>query len=236
MTLTVTDNAGATGVTARQVSVAALPPAGQAFAADAFERTTTGGLGAADTGGPWTVTGSSANYSVGDGVGRLRAAAAGATVNAYLANVSSSDADVTATISLQEQATGSGVYVSVIGRRIGSDDYRARIKVLATGVVQLQLLRGATHLQSVTLPAITYSTGDRLKVRTQVFGTSPTTIRAKVWRLGTAEPTGWQASTTDATPTMQGPGHIGVALYLGGTATVVPLIASFDDLVAGPVG
>jgi hypothetical protein len=43
-------------------------------------------------------------------------------------------------------------------------------------------------------------------------------------------------SITDATETMQGPGHIGFALYLGGTATVVPLTASFDDLVARPVG
>ncbi|TFB51751.1 PKD domain-containing protein [Cryobacterium tagatosivorans] len=236
VTLTVTDNAGATGVATRQVTVAAPPPAGAAFAADAFERTTTGGLGTADTGGPWTVTGSSANYSVGDGVGRLRAATAGATVNAYLANVSSSDADVTATISLQDQVTGSGAYVSVIGRRIGSDDYRARVKVLATGVVQLQLLHGATNLQTVTLAGITYATGDRLQVRTQVFGTSPTTVRAKAWPLGTAEPTGWQVSVTDATDTMQGPGHIGFALYLGGTATVVPLTASFDDLVARPVG
>lgn len=236
VTLTVTDNVGATGVTTRQVAVATPPPVGAAFVTDAFERTTSGGLGTADAGGPWTVTGSSVNYSVGDGVGRLRAATAGGTANAYLANLSTSDADVTATISLQDQVTGSGAYVSVIGRRIGADDYRARVKVLATGVVQLQLLRGAMNLRTVTLAGITYATGDRLVVRTQVFGTSPTTIRAKAWPLGTAEPPGWQASITDATATMQGPGHIGVALYLGGTATVAPLTMAVDNLVAKPVG
>ena len=236
VTLTVTDNDGATGVATRQATVAAPPPAGAAFTADAFERTVTGGLGTADTGGPWTVTGSTANYSVSGGTGRLRAATAGSTVNAYLADVSSADTDMSATIALLDEVTGSGAYVSVIGRRIGSDDYRARVRMLASGDVLLQLLRGSTNLQSVTAEGISYTAGDRLQVRTQVFGTSPTTLRAKVWPVGAPEPADWQASVTDATAAMQGPGYIGFALYLGGSATVAPQTAAFDNLDARPVG
>ena len=33
--------------------------------------------------------------------------------------------------------------------------------------------------------------GDELNVRFQIVNTNPTTLRAKVWRSGEAEPVGW---------------------------------------------
>lgn len=231
--LTVTDDAGASA-TATQTVVVVAPDADAPFAADTFERTSQAGLGTADTGGPWTVSGSSSNYAVSGGVGTLRATAAGATVNSYLAGVSSANTEVSVTTALLQPTTGAGTYVSVLARRVGTGDYRGRIKVLATGVVQLQLLRGGTTLSAATVPGLTYATGDALQMTVQAVGTSPTTLRAKVWKVGTAEPVGWQLSTTDSTAAMQAAGSIGLSLYVSGTATIVPLTASFDNLVARP--
>ncbi|MGO4122736.1 PKD domain-containing protein, partial [Arthrobacter sp. YAF16] len=63
VTLTVTDNGGAKGTVSHSVSVAA-PPAGSVLAQDTFTRTVTGGLGTAETGGPWTLSGTASNFAV----------------------------------------------------------------------------------------------------------------------------------------------------------------------------
>ncbi|TFD72803.1 PKD domain-containing protein [Cryobacterium sp. Hb1] len=229
VTLTVTDNSLATAQTRQTVVVPAADP-NTPLATDAFSRSLATGLGTADTGGAWTTTGTASNYSVSGGVGRLKAAA-GATVNAYLSGVSLLDTDMLVTTTLQQDATGSGAYTSLIGRRVGTDDYRVRMKNLSTGVVQLQLMRGATSLKAQNISGLTYTTGSALQLRVQVIGSAPTTIRAKVWALGTPEPSAWQTTVTDSTAALQTSGAVGLAFYLGSTATVTPVTATFDDLI-----
>src|SRR4029453_13091364 len=113
--LTVTDNGAATGSTTQAVS----PVAGTAtLAVDTFSRTIANGLGTADVGGQWTTTGSAANYSVSGGTGRLRIASAGTGNNAYLGIASSSATDLYVEIATDKPATGSGLYVSAVGRRV----------------------------------------------------------------------------------------------------------------------
>ena len=200
------------------------------IATDVFTRDVSPGLGSADIGGAWTTTGTVSKYSVTAGAAQMRVAAGG-TANGYLLGVSSESTDVTVTTSLQQATTGAGTYVSLIGRRVGTADYRARVKVLATGAVQLQLMRGGTTLQASTIAGLSYATNDQLHVRLQVFGTAPTTIRAKVWAAGTTEPTVWPLSRTDATTALQQAGSIGLAAYNSGSATT-PMTVSFDDLSA----
>ena len=237
ISLTVTDNGGATNTITRSVTVTAPVPVPvpdpTLIAADAFTRVVSNGLGSADTGGAWTTTGTSSSYSVGGGAGLLRTAAGG-RVNAYLAGVVSTSTDLIVTTSQQQPTTGSGSYISVMGRRVGSDDYRARVKILSGGTVQLQLLRGGTTLQASTIAGLSYATNDQLQVRLQVFGTAPTTIRAKVWATGAVEPTNWQLSRTDSTAALQNAGSIGLAVYLSGSATT-PMTVAFDDLSAKAV-
>ncbi len=85
VTLTVTDNNGATGTTNQQVTVTAVNPG--VVATDAFNRTVANGWGSADTGGSWTTTTASSNFAVGGGVGTLQMAA-GSGPSAYLQQVS----------------------------------------------------------------------------------------------------------------------------------------------------
>jgi PKD repeat protein len=229
--LTVTDDDGAVGSMTQSVAVQAP---GGAFATDTFERSVSGGLGTADAGGTWTTSGAASKYSVANGAGMLTSPTAGAMENAYLSSVSSSDTDAQMTFALQQASTGSGAYVSLLGRTVGTEDYRARARLNADGTVALQLMRGATSLRSASIPGLTHVTGERMHLRVQVFGTDPTTIRAKVWKAGQPEPAAWQLSATDATASLQVPGAIGVSFYLGGTATVAPVTVAIDDLVAKP--
>ncbi|WP_146848049.1 PKD domain-containing protein, partial [Cellulomonas terrae] len=83
VSLTVTDDDGEAATTSRTVSVTA-PPANLPFAVDAFDRTTTGGWGSAETGGAWTVTGGAANFSVTPGAAAMRVTGAGFRLSSFL--------------------------------------------------------------------------------------------------------------------------------------------------------
>lgn len=232
--LTVTDNAGSSSTSTKQVTVRepdVTPPVTPgAVATDMFERTVAAGLGSADVGGAWTTGAGGATYAVSAGEAQLTAPRAGVTTSAYLSTVSTASTDTTVTLSVDKPATGGGTSVMVVGRRIGSDEYRARLLFNPSGTVALTAQRGTTTLQAALIPSLTYATGEKLRVRVQVSGTSPTTIRAKVWRVGTAEPDGWLVSVTDSTPALQSPGQVGLGTYLSGTATAVPVTVRFDDL------
>ena len=72
------------------------------------------------------------------------------------------------------------------GRNVaGVGDYRAKVRFKPDGGIGLSLVRVAagaeTTIQNdLTIPGLTYSVGDRINVRVQVIGTSPTTIRSRV--------------------------------------------------------
>jgi hypothetical protein len=209
------------------------------FAQDTFSRTVSNGLGSAETGGPWTVTGSTGNYSVGSGTGRLRIATAGSTNYAYLGSVSSSATDLYLEVGSDKPASGSGLYFSVVGRRIaGAGEYRAKAYLTSTGAVALSLVRTAangaeTTIQSgIAIVGLNYAVGDRLAVRLQVTGTGITTVRAKVWEVGTAEPANWQRSVADTTPALQAPGGVGLMTYLSSGANNAPITVFLDNVRA----
>ena len=121
MTLTVTDQSGLTKALTKPVTVSALPPA---VAEDDFSQDQTNGWGTADTGGAWTIgTGSSSNYSVSGGVGKINLSGAGSSRSIGLNSVSSADTEVRTVISLDKAATGGGTYLTVRPRVRTNDWY-----------------------------------------------------------------------------------------------------------------
>src|SRR5690606_4583601 len=109
-------------------------------AADAFGRDVTGGWGNADVGGAWALTGGAANFSVAQGVGAARVVGAGYKLQATLP-VQSTSTDLRVDVELDVMPTGAGTDLDVIGRAVSANDgYRARLKMLSTGVVRASLL------------------------------------------------------------------------------------------------
>lgn len=234
ITLTVTDNDGATASTARTVTVSSTP--GTAFASDAFGRTVLSGWGTADSGGTWALNGSSSYFSVGNGAGAI-SLAAGRGPSAYLPGVSATGADTAVTLSLDRIGNGGGTFLGVAGRRVAGNEYRGKVKVAANGAVTLQITRlagGSEATLSQVSVGFSVTAGQAVRVRVQVTGTSPSTIRAKAWRVGTAEPAGWMLTSTDTTAALQSAGSVGLVAYLSGSATNAPVIARFDDFTSAP--
>lgn len=204
-------------------------------ASDSFTRSVSEGLGSADTGGAWSVSPDPARFAVAQGKGQLRAAVRGGTQSATLPGYSSASTDLVATVSLDKRPAGGAAYVGITARTVaGAGQYLARAKVSPDGTVTLQALRSGTTLGAAVVKGLTYRAGTPLKIRLVVSGTSPTSVKAKTWIAGSAEPTDWQVHATDATAAMQKPGSIGVTTYASVAVTNAPITVSVDDVRAAP--
>ncbi|WP_244524546.1 PKD domain-containing protein [Trujillonella endophytica] len=235
VTLTVVDDDGAAGSVTRAVAVAA-PGTTPPLAGDRFERSTTGGLGAADLGGPWTATVGASRQSVVGGAAVLALPAAGNEAVAYLGGTSTARADVRATVSLSSTPTGTGTYAYVTGRRVAAgEDYTVRLRVAPDGAVYLLLSRLSGGVQAfpggeTRVAGLTWTPGTSLETRVQVSGTGTTVVTASVWVAGQAEPTTPQLTRTDTTAALQRPGAVGIGAYRPGSAPAATTVR-FDDLL-----
>ena len=232
-----TDNQGATNSSTGSVTV--TTPTAQPFALDAFGRTVSGGFGTADVGGPWTRWGTASNLSVSGGAGKMLLGTPGTQSGAYLNDVSQANTDLRMQFSADKAATGGGTYLYTIGRKTAgsNNEYRTSIWWRNNGTVAVSLVAfqgsasGVTLGNTVVIPG-TFAPGAQLNVRMQVTGTSPTTIRSKVWLSGASEPANWTVSATDSYAALQAPGGIGVMSYLSGTSTNAPVTVSVQQLSA----
>lgn len=229
VTLTVTDNNGATNAKTVQVTVSTpVPPVSGILAADNFDRSVSNGWGTADQGGAWTLRGTASRFSVANGAGSISVPSA-STLYADLNAVSSASTRVDAVFSVDKLVESQ--YVAVVGRRVGAANYIARLRIAADGSVKLFLLQDAavSIAPAITVPGLTLVPGEKYVLSMQVTGTSPTTIQAKVWKQSSAEPAAWQSQGTNALPALQAPGAVSVFSYLPNT-TLAPATVSFDKI------
>ncbi|WP_256793606.1 PKD domain-containing protein [Terrabacter sp. Ter38] len=232
--LKVTDNVGAVDTVTKSVVVTGP------FAKDTFARTLATGLGSAQTGGAWTLSGVASAFSVANGWGNMRVATAGKGLAASLAGVSSTDTDLSMRFTFDTAPTGGGHYGYFTARGSFNDAYRTKVFVAANGAMTVALTKvvaGAeTTFASQTLTGVTFVPGTSYSVRMQAWGTSPTRLTAKVWRSSDTEPTAWTVSATDATASLQVAGGIVATCYESGTATNAPVTFRIADLVARKTG
>jgi hypothetical protein len=214
---------------------------GSPFVSDGFGRSVVRGWGSADVGGAWSSVGTAAQFSVGAGGGVLSLVKAPQQLEGFVGSAQT-DADVSEVWSASRVPVGGPLHVSVTGRRVSAGNgYLAKVLVNANGSVTVRVDRLVGGVESavagpVTVPGLTYVAGLSLSVRVQVFGTGPTTLRARVWRTGQAEPSGWQVSGTDATAGLQVGGSVGTIGYLSGAVTNAPVNVSVTSFTARPTG
>ncbi|GAA1867369.1 LamG domain-containing protein [Myceligenerans crystallogenes] len=202
-------------------------PVDPALGRDTFNRIVVDGWGEATTGGAWTLGGTLSRFDVAGGAGTF-AMTGGRTMSAALDDVSAADVDVT--VRAWADATPSDTsFLTVLARRAGTEDLGGRVKIYADGHADLHVARNGTPVVGGVVPGLTFRPGEPLLLRVRATGTSPTTVRAKVWAAGTAEPADWQVVHTDTTASLQVPGSVGVRLYTGGTTATT---WSFDDFLA----
>ncbi|MBK6873794.1 MAG: hypothetical protein IPG94_21120 [Kineosporiaceae bacterium] len=182
---------------------------------------------------------SSAVASVDAGSGKI-SVPKGQSGTMRLGAVSLAGADYTQTFWMESMPTGGGTFVAPLVRTTAAGDYRAKVFITSAGAVQVSLAKVVGGSETVlagptTVAGLTYAVGTKLHVRAQATGASPTTVRARVWRDGAAEPTTWQVSATDATDGLQISGAVGLWTYTSGSA-VQPSVIRVDDLTVTSAG
>jgi hypothetical protein len=207
---------------------------GGPIAADAFQRTVITGFDSADVGGSWAGT---TNLSVSGGAGRLTLAAGGGPA-AALTTISAADVNAVVDMAMDKRPAGGSGYFFLDGRKSGTSGYRAKVTVATSGALTLSLVRVTNNAETALASqatGLTYTAGTTMRVRLSLTGTSPTTLRAKLWPATGAEPAAWTVNATDSTAERQNPAGIGLASYLSGAATNAPIVLSVDNLsvVAG---
>jgi len=161
---------------------------------------------------------------------------AGESKTVSLDTATSTGTDLTTGFSLGAAPTGGGAYLSTTVRGTAAGDYRVKVRVASTGVVTSQLVKAADGKETAlsdpaVVPGVTYAAGTRLLVRVQATGSSPTTLRARVWAQGITEPTSWLNTATDATAGLQTAGSVGYTAYTS-SAAAEPAVFQVDALVA----
>lgn len=235
VTLTVVDDDGAAGNTAQNVTV--VVPGATVLAADDFTRTVTGGLGAATIGGAWSATGSASDYSVDGAVGRVVTTRAGSSRAATLSSVSARDVEARVDLVFDKDPVSNGSYASVVLRKIGSTEYRLRVRLTATATYReiMRVLNGSEAvLVSQSISGVRYRAGTPIHLRFRAVGSGTTTLQGRVWFGAEPEPSAWSIQASDSTSALQGPGGVGVHHYLSGSSTNAPIVMSLDDLSVLP--
>ena len=191
-----------------------------------FSRTLAEGWGAAEVGGEWTVSPRS-SLSV-DGVSGRIVSLARSGRSAFLKSVSTVDSDLLVRLSSDKIPGGSGLYVYAFPRQVAiGSDYRGVLRFRADGQVGLRIDRSSSVIApEMVVPDLRYTPNMKLNLRVQAVGSSPTTVRARVWPADAIEPTTWMVSTTDSTAGVQSAGRVGLGTWLSGSAKNAPVTLS----------
>lgn len=208
-------------------------------AADAFGRTVSSGWGTLDTGGTWNIglgAGSPVNnsdWNVGSGVATHSVPTTSAYRVSFLDVLQWADVDVHVRWSTPTLASITGGAIepgNIILRAVSNSDYyMVRVQVTTAGAIQIGLIHvdGTTIVAPITVTGITYSASDSYHVRAQIEGQ---TLRAKLWKHGTAEPLGWWAVGYDTVARTSSIGEVGIRSGVAsGNSNTKPIVFQYDD-------
>jgi hypothetical protein len=212
----------------------ATPATSSVLVSDQFGRTVASGFGTADVGGPWSVS-STARTKVTGGQGVIYGfTGANQDVQAWIPTTAT-NMEVVGLVQLNASNPVGGNYQARLVARAQTDarnGYVARIAHTPAGALTWTLARvaNAGGTGSATLAQGTLlssgAAGSRWWIRLR---TSGTTIQARFWRDGTAEPATWTATATDSFWT-SGRAALGAFAASGISAPFPQLL--FDDFLA----
>lgn len=214
---------------------AEVPSGWREIAKDSFSRTSSSSWGSANVGGSYTVTKSASATAATSGSAGTVKLSAGQSLTATLKSVNAAEVDISDTATI----TSAGSSFDLLrgwSARVKSDGsrYSARVRVNATGTATLGVSRfngtAGTWLSGINLP-FKLNKGQALRGELQVTGSSPVTIRTRVWLVGSPAPS-WQIQHSDsASNRVTGAGAVEVFDHVAsGNAAVT---VAHDDLSGG---
>ena len=196
---------------------------------DDFVRTASNGFGISPGGGNWSnTTGADSIFSVSSSLGRVALDVANASRFATLID-GVADVDMVTRWSMDELPTGNAASLGLVfGYLDPNNNYRARLSVSTTGVVQLILEKEVagtvTTIGALTQVGTGWAANQYWLIRVQRVGTQ---LRAKAWLDGSAEPGAWLFDVADSSLSA---GRVGFRFLASSGNTNVPFTFLIDYL------
>lgn len=170
---------------------------------DTFNRTVSGGLGAATSGQSYSLIGAAAQFSVAPSVATI---AMNATANfaGYIDNLTS-DLDITGQVALTAIPATNLATVGFLGKLSSSSNYFfGSMMVAAGGAISLRFSKvvgGSLVTIGTVATGLTYVANTFYNLRfslrwSQILQTN--VMQLKLWAIGATPPGGWMATATDA--------------------------------------
>lgn len=209
------------------------------LAADTFTaRTVSNGWGTSSHGEVWSIQnngGTAADFAVSGGVGTHTVGVVSTSRLSYLAGVVHRDVDVSATVTLPfSNVTGGDLEpLNLMMRGTSTTSYlMVRLVINTSEQVTIKIMDsgGTNYSSTVTVPGLTHTAAQSLRVRAQAEGT---TVRAKVWAVSTSvanstgEPLGWHVEGT--VPGAPVAGWVGIRSGVASGNTNVPVVFSYTN-------
>ena len=212
----------------------ASTPELETWLTDTFGRTVSAGWGQPEVGPAW-MGDNGEDVSVDGMAGRMSVGAAGDGRFVWVP-VTGTDVAVSGRWALDALPVGAPAALHFWPRVVdGSNYYGFYATVDPAGDVFASFTVIAGGQTSViagpTLVASGYAPGDWWWVRAEASGVNPTSLRTRVWKDGTAEPSTWTQELTDPTAPLQVSGNaVQVGLWNSAGETTLPFGARFDDV------
>lgn len=187
-----------------------------------------------DSGGDWLSSGQS-QFSVGSGFGSANIASANTDYLQHLPSIYIDPQDVKVKVRLDKIPTGTGGEVQTHVRlrtvmESGAWEYRINAiwRVGSGLLMQIDKIvngsfSGQINGSTPTVDASPLANTDYW-IRAQANGT---TIRAKMWKDGTAEPGTWTVTVTDSS--ISGDASVGIRSWANGSVTNLPILSSYSE-------
>ncbi len=212
---------------------------------DSFDRSTSNGWGQADQGGSYThLWGSTAAaaFTTNGSRGLIEYTTGGAGREAILNTPLVMDSISEITFSVDKLPSADG-FIRLHSRHVNDyTTYRGAVQIKPNGDLRLFVDRqnggnwGQVSLSQ--LAGLTIAPNVDYRIKMETFGSFPTTIRLKVWEVGTPEPVTWQHTASDSTISLQAAGGFGLRVNALSTLANAPIIFSFEDynvMSLGPI-
>lgn len=203
--------------------------AGYGAVGDTFTRSVTDDWGTADAGGTWTnAGGTAANYDVNGSAGTHTMTSVNVSRRSTIPSPGN-DLDMYVSMSNDQLSTGASQSGGLMARVTDSNNmYIARLEFTTTNTIDLTIQKrdGGVQTDLVNFTtSLTHVAGTSYRIRFQIEGSS---LRAKAWQVGDAEPLAWQAQATDTA--LSGGPDVGIrSILFTGNTNVTP-VTSYDNL------
>lgn len=214
-------------------------PVGTVTANDTFTRTSTSGFGQAPVGGLWSLAGSTpTDYKLNGTQGTLRLGSASTTRSVTLQSLSQRNIELLTRVKSDKTAVGGNISAYFVARQVAPGlEYRARLRFGTDGSLNLVATKVLGGVETgvgaeVKVLGLTHTANQFYWIKTDISGYSPTMIKIKVWKDGTAEPASWAYTGTDSSAGLQSYGTFGIQGYLASGSTNAPVTLTLDDFSA----